>query len=98
MKRLLKTDKKQSNKQQNIYTIIVAIFGCSATHFLNIYLQIGNSVVSAAIIGLIGGLFLGKYAGANNAGAFAGMSSTTLIPSIEYTIPVGFIVGLYGLR
>lgn len=80
--------------QQNILTIVVAIFGCAATRFLNIDLGLGNSVIAVAIVGLIGGLFFGKYAGVNNAGGFAGMSSTALIPSIEGTIPVGFIAGL----
>lgn len=80
--------------QQNALTVVIAIFGCAASRFLNIDLGLGNSVIAAAIVGLVGGLFFGKYAGVNNAGAFAGMSSTAFIPSIEYTVPVGFMVGL----
>jgi hypothetical protein len=86
--------KRQQPLQQTLLTLLAAIFGCGATRFLNLELGIENAVVSAAIIGLIGGLVFGKYAAVNNAGAFAGMSSATILPSMATTLFVGFLVGL----
>lgn len=78
--------------KETAISILTAIFGIASTYALSIYAGQG-SVISASLICLIGGLFFGNYAGVNNSGAFAGMSSRVFVPSIVYTLFDGLLVG-----
>ena len=80
------------NAKDSVITILTAIFGIASTYAINIYAGQGP-VISASLICLIGGLFFGNYAGINNSGAFAGMSSRVFVPSIVYTLFDGLLVG-----
>ena len=79
--------------KETVTTISTSVFGIASTYALSIYAKQGP-VIGASLICLIGGLFFGEYAGVNNSGAFAGMSSSTAMPSIWYTLLAGSIVGV----
>jgi len=76
-----------------VTTILTPIFSIASTYALSIYANLGP-VIGASLICLIGGLFFGGYAGVNNSGAFAGMTSRIVMPSIEYTLLAGLLVGV----
>jgi len=80
-----------------VVTILTAVFGIASSYALSAYAKQGP-VIGASLICLIGGLFFGNYAGVNNSGSFAGMTSSTVIPSIEYTLLTGLVLWIVFIK
>lgn len=89
-------------QQKHVITIGVAIVSTIASYAINYYLNLGpinnyqraGPVFAASLIGVIAALFLKSYAVTAFIGAFVGMSSLQVIPSIWYTPLFGFICGI----
>jgi hypothetical protein len=90
---------------KHLTTIGVAVFATTLSYAINYYLNLGplnggklaGPVVAASLVGILGALFFKEYALASYIAAFAGMSSTTVIPSIWYAPLFGFMAGLFAI-
>lgn len=88
--------KKGENKldKKSYLVIICAVIGVTFTWFLNHRIGYGG-IVSNGLIGLIAGILLPKdLAGIIYTSSFVGMSSLSIIPSIEVALLGGVIVGI----
>jgi hypothetical protein len=93
---------KMKIQQKYIITMIVAIASATASYAINYYLNLGpinnyqraGPVFAASLIGIIAALFLKSYAVTAYIGAFVGMSSLQVIPSIWYAPIFGLVCGI----
>jgi len=91
--------------RSHLITIGVAIFATTLSYAINYHVNLGplnggkpaGPVIAASVVGIIGALFFKGYAVASYIAAFAGMSSTTIIPSIWYAPLFGFMAGIFAI-
>ncbi|MFH0749124.1 MAG: hypothetical protein V1915_04320 [Candidatus Bathyarchaeota archaeon] len=89
-------------EQKHIMTIIIAMVSTTLSYVINYYLNLGpinnyqpaGAVFAGSAVGIIAALFFKDYAVTGYVGAFVGMSSLKVIPSVEYTLLFGFICGI----
>ncbi len=94
---------KVTSKQ--LTTIGVAVLATTLTYAINYHVNLGplnggkpaGAVVAASTVGMLGALFLRDYAVACYIAAFAGMSATTVIPSILYAPIFGLMAGIFSI-
>lgn len=90
---------------KHLITIGVAVFATTLSYAINYHVNLGplnggkpaGPVVAASVVGIIGALFFKGYAVASYIAAFAGMSSTSVIPSIVYAPLFGFMAGIFAI-
>lgn len=82
--------------RNHLITLGVAIFATTLSYAIN-YSARAGPVVAASIVGIIGALFFKGYAVTSYIAAFAGMSSTTVIPSIWYAPIFGLMAGIFAI-
>ena len=91
--------------QKQLLTIAVAVVCTTLSYGINYYVNLGplnggkpaGAVVAASLVGILSALFLKDYAVAGYIAAFAGMSATSVIPSIFYAPVFGFMAGVFTL-
>ncbi|MEM2093832.1 MAG: hypothetical protein QXI32_00875 [Candidatus Bathyarchaeia archaeon] len=91
--------------RRHLTTIGVAILATTLSYAINYHVNLGplnggkpaGAVVAGSTVGIISALLFKEYAVAGYIGAFAGMSATTVIPSILYAPIFGFMVGIFTI-
>ena len=87
--------------RKQLVTIAVGIICTTLSYAINYYVNLGSlnggkpagAVVAASTVGVLSAFFFKDYAVAGYIAAFAGMSATTVIPSIWYAPVFGFMAG-----
>jgi len=96
---MLKVTRKQ------LITIGVAVFATTLSYAINNFVNLGalnggkpaGAVVGASTTGIVSALFFKDFAVAGYIAAFAGMSATTVIPSIWYAPVFGLMAGIFTI-
>lgn len=86
---------EEEMKQRRAFlTIIVATIGAVFTWYLNHELGYG-AIIANGFVGVLAGLALpGDLAGAAYTASFVGMSATSIIPSLGFSILAGVVSGI----
>jgi len=82
--------------KEDMMSILTVLVGTIPTWYLNNeFLDTkSNAVIASAIVGLVAGFLVKKYAGQIYCGSFVGMSSSLVIENIYYTVLFGVVAGL----
>ena len=81
-------------KENNMNIIILSIISATLTWFLNHKLGYGP-IISNGLIGVIGAIFLpSTLAGIVFTSSFVGMSGLNVIPSLQWALVGGIVVGI----
>lgn len=83
-------------QKQDLLSILAVVAGTVPTWYLNneVLNTKSNAVVASAIVGLVAGFFIKKYAGQIYCGSFVGMCSAMVIESVAYSVVFGIVAGL----